>query len=425
MTEEKNMMEEALKDFENISNGNIVKGTVVNVTSEEVFVDIGYKSEGVIPLKEFQGLDKDLKSGDEIKVLVKRLDDPRGNVRVSYRDAISKAVWEEIIEAEKNGKMLEFKITGKNKGGYEAKYKGIVDCFMPRSQSASREDITGTTVKAVVLEMNRKQKKVVISSRKLADDRKKVAFKEIFSDKKEGDLVRGKVSRITDFGAFIDFDGVEGLLHVKDMSWGRINKVEDFLNIGEEVEALILSVNEDKMKISLGLKQKTPEPWTIVPEKYNEGDVVEGVVKNLTDYGAFVEIIPGLEGLLHVSDISWKKIGKPSHVLKKGEKIKVKILSIDNDDKKISLGIRQLTPDPWEKLPQLYPVDSVVEGKVAKIIDSGVFVAFANDIEGFVHISDLSWNTKVGHPSEIVQDGQDIKVKVLEVDTEKEDLNLE
>jgi len=424
MTEDKTMMEEALKDFENISNGSIVKGTVVNVTSDEVFVDIGYKSEGVIPLKEFQGMDKELKSGDELKVLIKRLDDPGGNVRVSYRDAISKVVWEELIEAERNNKPLEFKITGKNKGGYEAKYKSIVDCFMPQSQSASGEDITGTTVKAVVLEMNRKQNKIVISSRKLADERKKIAFKNIFSDKKEGDLIKGKVSKIKDFGAFIDFDGVEGLLHIRDMSWGRISKVEDFLSVGEEIEPLILSMNEDRMKISLGLKQKTPEPWSIVPEKYDEGDVVEGTVKNITDYGAFVEIIPGLEGLLHVSDISWKKVAKPSRVLKKGEKIKVKILSIDNDEKKISLGIRQLTPDPWEKLPELYPVDSIVEGKVAKIIDSGVFIEFPNDIEGFVHISDLSWDTKVGHPSEIVQDGQELKVKVLEVDAEKRRFKL-
>jgi len=424
MTDDKIMMEEALKEFENISNGNIVKGTVVNMTAEEVFVDIGYKSEGVIPLKEFQGIEQTPKVGDEIKVLVKRLDDPRGNVRVSYRDAISKAVWEEIIDAEKNNTPLEFKITGKNKGGYEAKYKGIVDCFMPRSQVAEREDVMGMTLKAVILEMNRKNKKVVISSRKLADEKKEQAFEDIFSDKNEGDLVRGKVSRLKDFGAFVDFGGVEGLLHVKDMSWGRINKVEDFIHVGDEIEALILSINKEKKKISLGLKQKTPEPWTIVPEKYNEGDVIDGVVKNLTDYGAFVEIIPGLEGLLHVSDISWKKVGKPSQVLKPGENVKVKILSINNEEKKISLGIRQLTSDPWEKLPQLYPVDTVVEGKVAKIIDSGIFVAFPNDIEGFVHISDLSWNTKIGHPSEIVQDGQEVKVKVLEIDPEKRRFKL-
>ncbi|MGM0607521.1 MAG: S1 RNA-binding domain-containing protein [Candidatus Muiribacteriota bacterium] len=421
----KQMMEEALSRFENISRGNIVKGTVVKKTPEELFVDIGYKSEGKIKISEFETNNEIPEEGQEIKTMVIRLDDAGGSVILSYKEALRKEIWEKLIKANVNEESVKGTINRKIKGGYQVLFDNNVTAFLPRSQVGKIEGkAEGTEKNFLIIEINKKSKNIVVSNRALEDKKKEEAWENIFEGKEKGDLVSGKVSNIKDYGAFIDFGGVEGLLHITDISWGRINKVTDILNAGDDVEGVILDLDKEKFRISVGLKQKTPEPWSVIDEKFYPGEVIEGEVKSIMSYGAFIEITPGLEGLLHVSDMSWKKVASPSEIIKKGEKIKVKILEIDSENKKIALGIKQLTPDPWQKIEELCPLNSLVEGVISKIINSGAFLDIGNGLEGFIHVSDMSWSRKNAHPSEFVGNGERVKAVVLEVSREERKLKF-
>ncbi len=423
--DEKMMMEEALKDFENVSQGNIVKGRIEKIGPEEVFLNINYKSEGRISLNEFQDLDIKPEEGMEVRALITRIDDRKGNVRLSMKEALRKDVWENLLEAHSNEDIIKVRITSRIKGGFEVMFQNIQKCFMPHSLLGNYNgDPLGQEMDVVIIELNRRTRNIIVSHKAIQDKKKEKAFAEVFENLKEGDLVKGKVSRITDFGAFIDFGGVEGLLHRTDISWGRVDDIKEYFSEGDELEPVILKLDRNRFRISLGLKQKTPEPWSVINEKYNEGEEVKGKVKNITEFGAFVEIEPGLEGLLHISDMSWKKVISPKSVVKKGDVIKVKILDINKEDKRISLGIKQLTQDPWEKIEEICPEGETVTGKVSKITNRGFFVELKDEIEGFVHITDMAWGRKLTNPSEMVTDGQEIEVKVINIDKDNRRLNF-
>ncbi|MCK9225204.1 MAG: S1 RNA-binding domain-containing protein [Candidatus Muirbacterium halophilum] len=423
--EQQMMMEEALKSFDKVSRGNVVTGIIAKVTPEEIFVDIGYKSEGRIPYKEFEEMGLIPVEGREIQSLITNIDDNKGFVNLSYVEAIKKNIWENIIKAHDENSVIKGKITSKLKGGFQVTIEKSIECFLPFSQLGQvNGEPVGQVIDFEVIEIRKKNKDIVLSHKSIQDNFKTVRFAEIAENKKEGDLIKGKISNITDFGAFIDFGGIEGLLHITDISWGRINNIEDVLSAGQELELIILKLDEKKTKISVGLKQKSPEPWKVIQDNYKIGDVVNGKIMNITDYGAFVELEPGLEGLLHVSDISWKKTGNPADILKTGQNIKVKILDINIEKKKISLGIKQLTNDPWNTINELFSIDTILEVKIKNLQNSGIIVELTPEVEGFVHIGDISWSERVSHPSEYFNEEQIIKVKVLEIDKEKRNIRL-
>ncbi|MFA7577871.1 MAG: S1 RNA-binding domain-containing protein, partial [Candidatus Muiribacteriota bacterium] len=422
---EKQMMEEAVRNIDNISQGNIISGKIVKVTQEDVFVDIGYKSEGKINFSEFEKIKIIPVEGMEIQAKIMRLDDSRGNIVLSYLGALEKQSWEKLLDAHANKKPIIVTIEKEIKGGYSVKFEKTIDMFMPKSQLAGIDgNPEGQAVEVAVIEIDKNKKNIVVSKRELEDSKKRIVWENLFEGKSKGDLIKGRVSRIVDFGAFVDFGGLEGLLHSSDLSWGRVEKVEDFVKTGDEVEVVILDMKKNRFQVSLGLKQKSPEPWKIIQDKYNTGDDVTGKVVSLTKYGAFVALMPGLEGLLHVSDMSWKKIDSPDSILNPGDEVKVRILEIDKENKRISLGIKQLTPDPWEKIDEIAPLDKEVEGKIIKIINSGAILEIINGVEGYIHVSDMSWSRKNSHPQEFVTDGQMVKAKVLEVDKTERKLRL-
>jgi len=421
--------DETLRDFEE---GEIVKGVVVKIDRDEVMVDVGYKSEGYIPLSEFgtmpDGTPK-VKVGDPVDVYLLRKEDQDGLVVLSKEIADQKIVWDSIAEAYEREEVVQGKIVRRIKGGLKVEI-GNVKAFLPASQVELRpvqnfDRYIGKTLDMKVIKLSKRRRNIVLSRRVILEDELEAKRKSTLSTLEPEQTREGIVKNITQFGAFIDLGGVDGLLHKSDMSWGRVNHPSEVVSVGDKVEVMVLSVDVEAGKISLGMKQKTPDPWLSVEEKYPVGSTVSGRVVNIVDYGAFVELEPGVEGLVHVSEMSWtRRVPHPSKLLRKGDIIQARVLDVDASKQKISLGIKQLQPNPWELLADKYPVGSRINGKVRNLTDFGAFVEIEEGIDGLIHVSDLSWAKRVMNPSDILKEGDEVEAVVLSIDPEKQRVSL-
>ncbi|MEW6088653.1 MAG: 30S ribosomal protein S1 [bacterium] len=413
-----------------LKEGNIIKGKVVKIKSEEVIVDINYKSEGVVPKAEF--IDREgkltVKEGDEVNVFLEKMENKNGLVVLSREKAAYMVTWDKIVDSYENQKIVEGKVIKQIKGGFEVDIG--VKAFLPASQLDVRpvsrmEEVVGKVFPMRIIKINRVLNNIVLSRRIVLEEDRESKREEIISTLEEGQIREGIVKNITAFGAFVDLGGMDGLLHITDMSWGKIKHPSEKVSLGQKIEVKIISFDREKNKISLGLKQKTSDPWEMIGQKYQTGQVVNGKVTNLMDYGAFVEIEEGIEGLIHNSDMSWvKRITNPSQILKTGQITPVVILSIDKENRRLSLGLKQTQPNPWETIDRKYPIGSRVNCKVSNITDFGVFVELEEGVEGLVYITDISWTKKINHPSEIYNAGQQVEALVLNIDKGKEKISL-
>jgi len=413
-------MEEALKQtVMRFAAGEIVKGKIIEVRPKEVLVDIGYKSEGVIPGTEFEDI-KTLKVGDEIDVLIEKLEDKEGMVVLSHEKAEFKKNWDKILTICNEGGRISGKVKSLVKGGLVVNVG--VEAFLPASQidvvtPRNLAQFVGNTYEFKVVKINQERQNIVLSRRELIEQERNERRAQLLAEMVPGDIRKGTVKNITDFGAFIDLNGIDGLLHITDMSWGRIGHPSELLKIGQEIDVVVLDVNKEKERVSLGLKQKMSNPWDNIETKYPVGARVKGKIVNLVPYGAFVQLEPGVEGLVHVTELSWtKRIAKPSDMLKQGQEIEAVVLGINREEQKISLGIRQLESNPWDTAEQKYPKDTHVRGKVRNLTSYGAFVELEEGIDGMIHVSDISWTRKINHPSEVLKKGDEVEAVVLEVD---------
>jgi len=421
------LFEESLRS---VRPGGIVKGTVVGVTATHVLIDVGYKSEGQIPVHEFTDREGNLqvKVGDEVDVFFDSSEGEGGGIVLSRQRAQNIKVWEEIEAAFNEGNPIEGVIVGKVKGGFKVDVG--VPGFLPGSHvdirpSRNLDKFIGTRDRFAVLKFNRPRGNVVLSRRVLLEKERDALKQEVLKVLEEGVILEGTVKNITGYGAFVDLGGIDGILHISDMSWGRISHPSEILQVGEKVRVVVLKFDPEKERISLGMKQLTPDPWHTVAERFPVGARVQGKVISLMDYGAFVEIESGIEGLIHVSEMSWtKKISHPSKILQVGQSVEVQILNVDPEHRRISLGLKQVLPNPWEEARQKYPVGSVVKGPVRNITDFGIFVGIEEGIDGLVHVSDLHWTKKIKHPSELYKKGDIVEARVLGVNVENERFSL-
>ncbi len=414
----------------NIEEGEIVKGTVVKVTDQEVLVDVGYKSEGSISLREFRNErgEAPVAVGDEVEVFLEEAENSDGHIVLSKEKADKAKVWDEITKVYEDDSEIEGTVTDKIKGGLAVDIG--VRGFLPGSQVDLRPvrdlgSFVGQKITMKILKLNRQRGNIVLSRRAVLEKGREEKRRETLSSLKVDMRIKGIVKNITEYGAFIDLGGVDGLLHITDMSWGRVSHPTELLSVGEETEVVVLKFDPETERVSLGLKQKTPDPWTSIREKYPPGTRAHGKVVSLTDYGAFVELEEGIEGLVHVSEMSWtRRIKHPSKILAVGDIIEAMILDVNPESKRISLGLKQIQPNPWDVIEEKYPPDSIIEGKVRNLTDFGAFIGLEEGIDGLVHISDLSWTQKVNHPSDILKKGDIVKAKVLNIDKSRERLSL-
>ncbi len=422
-------MEEALNsEFRTISRGAIVTGTVIEKNQSGIYVDLGYKSDGIIPTDELDGEEGKYNVGDEIKVYVKKVDDGHGQLLLSLRRAQELGSWDDLDEAFKNKTPVEGEIKERIKGGYNVSVLGV-RAFLPQSQLShgkNAKESIGKKFPMVITEYDRRRKNVVVSERAILDKVRDKRKNEIFEKFHVDDVIKGIVSRIVEYGAFVDLgDGVEGLIHRNDLSWSVISNPREVVQPGETIEAKILKMDVEKGKISLGIKQKKDNPWETVDNRYKVGQKYHGKVKNLMDFGAFVELEEGVEGLVHISDLSWaRNIKHPSEVVKTGDSIDIVVKEIDKEKKRISLSYKEVLPHPWEQVTSKYKIGDVVTGKVNNMTDFGAFIEIAQGVEGLLHVSDMDWVKKVSHPKEILEKGQEIKVKILNIDTANHRLSL-
>ncbi|MBI5388060.1 MAG: 30S ribosomal protein S1 [Verrucomicrobia bacterium] len=413
-------MEEALRHVPTrFAAGDIVKGTILEVRPKEVLVDIGYKSEGVVSLGEF--IDPAVvKVGDVIDVLIEKLEDREGNVILSHEKAEFKKNWDRIQAICAEGGKVSGKVKSIVKGGLVVNIG--VEAFLPASQfdimpPKNLQACVGNTYEFKVVKINQDRQNVVLSRRELIEAERFERRQKLLNEMMPGDIRKGVVKNITDFGAFIDLNGLDGLLHITDMSWGRIAHPSEILKVGQELDVVVLDINKEKERVSLGLKQKLTNPWENIETKYTVGQKLKGKIVNLVPYGAFVELEPGVEGLVHVTELSWtKRIAKPSDVLKQGTEVEAVVLGINKDEQKISLGIRQLEANPWESAEIKYPVGSKIKGKIRNLTSYGAFVELEEGIDGMIHVSDVSWTRKINHPSEVLKKGEEVEAQVLEID---------
>ena len=413
-------MEEALRQSDlRFAQGEIVKGTVIEVRPKEVMVDIGYKSEGVIPANEFDDI-KTVQVGDQIDVLIEKLEDRDGMVVLSKEKAEFKQNWEKILQICNEGGVVAGRVKSVVKGGLLVNIG--VEAFLPASQidvvpPRNLNSYLGNTYDFKVVKINQERQNIVLSRRELIEQERSERRSKLLSEMVPGDIRKGTVKNITDFGAFIDLNGLDGLLHITDMSWGRIGHPSEMLRIGQELDVVVLDINREKERVSLGLKQKLANPWDSIEEKYQVGQKVQGKVVNLVPYGAFVELEPGVEGLVHVTELSWtKRIAKPSDVLKASQDIEAVVLGINREEQKISLGIRQLETNPWDEALEKYPPGTKVQGKIRNLTSYGAFVELEEGLDGMIHVSDISWTRKINHPSEVLKKGDEVEVVILEID---------
>jgi len=422
-------MEELLSasSIDKLEEGEIIKGRIMEIRPTEVIIDIGGKSEAAIPSVEFTDPDE-LEVGGEIDVFLEKLEDRDGNPIVSFDKAEQKKNWEHIIENCVEGSVVQGRVKSKVKGGLIISIG--VDSFLPSSQidvqpPKNLDQYVGQTYDFKVIKINPDRKNIVVSRRELIEEQRTEKRRTLLEEVKPGDTRRGMVKNITDYGAFIDLDGLDGLLHITDMSWGRVTHPSEMLKAGEEIDVQILEVDRDRERVSLGMKQLTPNPWDRIEQKYPVGAVVKGRVVNLVAYGAFIEIEEGVEGLVHVTELSWtKRINKPSEVLKVGQEVEAVVLGIQKDEQKISLGTRQLDENPWDMVRHNFPVGAHVRGKVRNLTNYGAFIELEEGIDGMVHVSDMSWTRKVNNPSEFVKKGDEVDAIVLDVDTENRRISL-
>ncbi|MBM3821622.1 MAG: 30S ribosomal protein S1 [Verrucomicrobia bacterium] len=413
-------MEEALRQSNmRFAAGEIVKGTVIELRPKEVLVDIGYKSEGSIPGSEFADI-KTVKLGDQVDVLIEKLEDKEGMVVLSKEKAEFKQNWEKILTICNEGGTINGKVKAVVKGGLIVNIG--VEAFLPASQidivpPRNLNGFVGNTYAFKVVKINQERQNIVLSRRELIEQERNERRLKLLSEMTPGDIRKGTVKNITDFGAFIDLNGLDGLLHITDMSWGRIGHPSEMLKVGQEIDVVVLDINREKERVSLGLKQKLANPWDSIESKYPIGTRVKGKIVNLVPYGAFVELEPGVEGLVHVTELSWtKRIAKPSDVLKQEQEVEAVVLGINRDEQKISLGIRQLETNPWDKALEKYPHNTKVKGKVRNLTSYGAFIELEEGLDGMVHVSDISWTRKINHPSEVLKKGDEVEVMVLEID---------
>ncbi len=413
-------MEEALKQSAmGFAAGEIVKGTVIEVRPKEVLIDIGYKSEGVIPANEFQDI-KAVKVGDEVNVLIEKLEDKDGMVVLSKEKAEFKQNWDRILTICNEGGTVTGKVKAVVKGGLLVNIG--VEAFLPASQidiipPKNLTGFVGNSYEFKVVKINQERQNIVLSRRELIEQERTERRQKLLTEMTPGDIRKGTVKNITDFGAFIDLNGVDGLLHITDMSWGRIGHPSEILKVGQELDVVVLDINREKERVSLGLKQKLANPWESIESRFQVGNRVKGKVVNLVPYGAFVELEPGVEGLVHVTELSWtKRIAKPSDVLKADQEIEAVVLGVNREEQKISLGIRQLDANPWDKALEKYPPGTRVKGRIRNLTSYGAFIELEEGLDGMIHVSDISWTRKINHPSEVLKKGEEVEAVVLEID---------
>jgi small subunit ribosomal protein S1 len=410
----------------------IVTGRVVNLIGDDVVVDVGYKSEGIIPLQEWYDEGDDRihppHVGDEIQVLLDAVEDEGGAIVLSYRKAKRQKEWEDVIAKHKEGDVVAGLVTRKIKGGLLVNIG--VNVFLPASQVDIRRppdiaDYINRTIECKILKIDEARRNIVVSRRKLLEDQREQMKKNLLSEIEPGQIRKGVVKNIADFGAFVDLGGIDGLLHITDMSWGRVNNPHEVVHIDQQLDVFIISVDRDKEKIALGLKQKSPSPWANVADKYPVGSKHTGEVVNVMSYGAFVKLEPGIEGLVHISEMSWtKRINHPSELVSIGDQIEVQVLNINKEKQEISLGMKQVQPNPWDKVAERYLPGTVISGIVRNLTNYGAFIEIEEGIDGLLHVSDMSWVKKVAHPSEVVAKGDKVTCVVLNVDQERKRIAL-
>ncbi len=416
------------KTLQTIEQKELIKGKIVHIGEKEVVVNIGYKSEGVIPRNEFPK-DQELKVGDEVLVYVEKLEDETGQLVLSHKRARLMDAWNRINEALKNNEIVQGTVKARTRGGLIVDLWGI-ETFLPGSQVDIQpvkdfQALVGKTMDLKVVKINPEYRNVVVSHKAILEEEVEKQKEEILKKLEVGQVVEGTVKNITSYGVFMDLGGIDGLIHITDLSWGRINHPEEIVQLGQKLKVVILSADMEKKRVALGLKQLQPQPWEQLDPNLKVGDVVEGKVVVVTDYGAFVEIIPGVEGLIHVSEMSWSShLRSAQEFVKVGDIVKAKILTLDRENRKMSLSIKQLKPDPWQDIEKKYPVGSKHKAKVLSFTNFGLYVELEEGIDGFIHIHDLSWTKKINHPSEFTKIGEELDVVVLEIDKENRRLTL-
>ncbi|PIR66164.1 MAG: 30S ribosomal protein S1 [Candidatus Omnitrophica bacterium CG12_big_fil_rev_8_21_14_0_65_43_15] len=425
MSEEfKKLFEESMRDFRE---GQIVKGKILNIRPNDIVVDIGYKSEATVPASQFKDI-SEIKVGDEIDLFLERLEDETGSVVVSKERADKLQGWDFIVNNCKEGSMVKGKVLRKTKGGLVVDIG--VEAFLPASLITVKgfpnlNQMLGQTLNFKIVKINDQRKNIVVSRKDVLAQEREETKNTFFQELQTGQIRQGVVKNITDFGAFVSLGNMDGLLHITDMSWGRISHPSEMLAVGDKIDIVVLGFDKDANKISLGLKQNTPNPWEGVEAKYPVGSRVKGKVTNIVPYGAFVELEKGVEGLVHISELSWtKRVTNINEILAIGDVVEVVVLNIDKNSQRISLGVKQTETNPWLEIQNKYPVGTKVRAKVRTITDYGAFVELDEGIDGLIHVSDMSWTKRIGHPSEILKKGQKIEAVVLNVDAENKKLAL-
>lgn len=412
--------------FREFREGTIVKGTIIEIRPQVVLVDIGYKSEGAIPSNEFE--DEEIEVGDEVEVLLEKLENDEGMVVLSKEKAAHKQNWEKIVKVFQDGGLVRGKVKSVVKGGLTVNVG--VEAFLPGSQvdiipPKDLNEYVGNVYEFKIVKVNDERKNIVLSRREVIEAERAELRQQFLRTVKVGDKVTGAVKNITDFGAFVDLQGMDGLLHITDMSWGRINHPSEMLVIGQPVDVVILDVDREKERVSLGLKQMSDNPWEDIERKFAIGSNVKGKVTKLLPYGAFIELERGVEGLVHVSELSWvKRITRPSDVLELGQEIEAVVLGISIEEQKISLGVRQLEPNPWDEIEVRYPIGATIKGPVRNLTAYGAFVELEEGIDGMVHVSDMSWTRKINHPSEVLKKNDEVEAIVLSIDKANQRVSL-
>jgi small subunit ribosomal protein S1 len=410
--------------------GSVVRGTVVGVNDRMVVIDFGFKSEGAVPIEEFtEGGELTVKRGDEVEVLIKSMESSEGVPILSRADAVRMRAWDELEKAYRDGTPVKGKIAERVKGGLRVDVDGVA-AFLPGSQVDIRpirnlESLRGQEIEALVIKLNRKRSNVVLSRKAILEKENEGKKGDTLNALEEGIIVEGQIKNLTDYGAFVDLGGIDGLLHVTDMSWGRLQNPGEMFRVGENVQVKVLKFDKDRERVSLGFKQLLPDPWESVTERFPIGQRMQGKIASVTDYGAFIELEPGVEGLVHVSEMTWsKRMKHPSKLVQPGENVEVEVLGVDPKNRRISLGMKQTQPNPWESLPERFHVGDRVRGRVRNLTDFGAFVEVEDGVDGLVHVSDISWNKRIKHPGEALKKGQEIEAVITNIDVDNRRLSL-
>ena len=421
------MYEQSLRQ---IQEGELITGEIIKIDEEYVLVDIGYKSEGIIPIREFKDTDGKVtaKAGDKVDVVLERKENDEGVVTLSMERAKKIKVWDQIRDIQNSDGTIQGKVIHRVKGGLSIDVG--LPAFLPGSQIDLQpirdlDSLVGKVMELKILKYNKRRNNIIVSRRALLEEERVKHKAKTLSLIKEGSVLKGKVKNITDYGLFVDLGGIDGLLHITDMSWGRVSHPSAMYQRGDEITVKVISFDREKERVSLGIKQLKPDPWAEAPKKFAVGEKVTGRVVNITDYGAFIEIEEGVEGLIHISEMSWtKKVKHPSQIVSIGDTIEAVVLNLDTENKRVSLGIKQIKANPWNVIEEKYPVGTIIEGRIKNITDFGLFIGIDEEIDGLVHISDISWTKKIKHPSELYKKGDEVQAKVLSIDKDSERFSL-